>query len=116
MIPPPLPKRVLITTTDTIEGKKISKYLGPLCGFSAQNLGLKGAFRLSIERAELDNYAELISQVQEAAVADLEKKAESINADAVVGIVFDFEFQESMCAGSVSGTAVLLDTNNMNTE
>ena len=108
MKPPPLPEHFILTTSDTIEGRSIGTYLGPVSGFSAKSHGSKGAFRLAAGRKELESYSTLVSETQRAAVENLLQEAKSVGADAVIALRIDFEFQSAICVASSYGTAVIL--------
>lgn len=106
MQPPPLPGKLVLTTTDTVEGKTIGKYLGPVSGFSAKSLGVKGAFRLAAGRRELENHSSLVSETQQSALENLLQEAKAAGADAVLGLKIDIEFQDAVCVATCYGTAV----------
>ena len=108
MKPPPLPGHFITTTTDSVEGRSVAKYLGPVSGFSARNHGSKGAFRLAVGRKEMESYSSLVSETHQSALEHLTQEAKAVGAHAVVALRIDFEFQDAVCIASCYGTAVEL--------
>ncbi|MGU9952074.1 MAG: YbjQ family protein [Gammaproteobacteria bacterium WSBS_2016_MAG_OTU1] len=87
---------MILTTTHSVEGKRISEYLDIVIG---------GDLLCS----DVDNRN--IEAVRAATLKDLKKKAEALGADAVVGICIDHEVATGMhheFVVSCYGTAVLL--------
>ena len=103
---------MLITTTPGIEGRPVTEYLGIV---TAQGvLGVNavkdvGAGMRNIFGGRVKSYEnELASGVSDA-LAEMEKHAAKLGADAVVGVDVDYESMGSnMLIVSASGTAVKL--------
>jgi uncharacterized protein YbjQ (UPF0145 family) len=103
---------MLITTTPGIEGRPVTEYLGIV---SAQGvLGVNAVKDVSagmrnIFGGRVKSYEnELASGVSDA-LAEMEKQAAKLGADAVVGVDVDYESMGSnMLIVSASGTAVKL--------
>ena len=105
---------MIITTTPTIENKAITEYLGIVTGESIVGINVVkdifGAFTDFFGGRSATYEAEL-RKVKELAIKELEEKAATLGADAVVGIDFDFETvgaNGSMLMVNASGTAVKL--------
>ena len=106
---------MIITTTPSVEGHKITEYKGLVCGeiISGVNFlkdisaGLRNFF--GGRSASYEN--ELIN-AREAAIAEMSKRASEMGANAVVGVDVDYEVlgaDGSMLMVSASGTAVVID-------
>ena len=100
------------TTTPTIEGKKITEYLGIV--HSDVILGANifsdifAAVR-DIVGGRSAAYEKKLLEGKNMAIQELEDEAKRIGADAIIGIDFDYETvggKGSMLMISVSGTAV----------
>lgn len=103
---------MLITTTPGIEGRPVTEYLGivtaqGVLGVNAVkdvSAGMRNIFGGRIKSYE----NELASGVSDA-LAEMEKQAAKLGADAVVGVDVDYESMGSnMLIVSASGTAVKL--------
>ncbi len=101
---------LIITTTDSIEGSKITDYIGILR--SSIVIGTDIAFADIIAGAN-KKYRAQLNSVYDKALLDLRTKAIASNADAIVGLHTDFEeiFGKGKTKFVVSlvGTAVKLD-------
>ncbi|MCB4798270.1 YbjQ family protein [Neotamlana laminarinivorans] len=94
---------MILTTTNTIEGYKISDYLGIVTGVSTL---LKTNFSFSTQK-NLNSFSELIDKAKEEAFQKLKTNASQLKANAVVGISIDFENESgAYFFVSVTGTAV----------
>lgn len=104
---------MLITTTPGIEGRPVTEYLGIVTAqgvlgvnaFKDVSAGVRNIFGGRAKSYE----NELASGVSDA-LAELEKQAARLGADAVVGVDVDYESVGSnMLMVSASGTAVKLE-------
>lgn len=103
---------MIVTTTPSIEGRSVSGYLGIV---AAQ--GVLGVNAFKDVAASISNIlggrsrayeGELASGVSDSLV-ELEKQAEQLGADAVIGVDVDYEaVGNNMLMISTSGTAVTL--------
>jgi uncharacterized protein YbjQ (UPF0145 family) len=104
-----------ITTTPSIEGKKIAKYCGIVAGEAIMGANLfKDLFagirdivggRSAVYEAEL-------TKAREIAVRELQQRAGELGANAVVGVDLDYEVLgqgNGMLMVSASGTAVVVE-------
>tara|TARA_R110000851_G_scaffold105373_8_gene223645 strand:+ start:4368 stop:4682 length:315 start_codon:yes stop_codon:yes gene_type:complete len=104
---------MMITTTNTIEGRKIVDYRGIVVGEAIMGANIVRDFFAQItdvvgERS--DSYESKLREAREVALSELQERAAELGADAVVGVDLDYEVVgDSMLMVSASGTAVVLD-------
>jgi len=110
------PKRtvdMIITTTDSIEGRKIKDYLGIVSGEAMMGANIVKDFTAGIRNiigGRSGQYEETIRKGRREAEKDLEEIADQKGADAVVGASYDYEeMAEGMLWINVTGTAVKLE-------
>ena len=103
---------MLMTTTDGVEGRQITQYLGIVSGDAVVGANL---FRDLFARVRdivggrAGGYEKALAGAKEAAMEDLAEHAAALGADAVVGVDLDYEsVGDSMLMVSVNGTAVKL--------
>ncbi|ULQ55315.1 heavy metal-binding domain-containing protein [Flavihumibacter rivuli] len=103
---------MILTTTNTIEGRPVQQYLGVVTAETiiGANVikdifaGLRDFFG-----GRSGTYERVLQEARETALRELMSKANSVGANAVVGVDFDFETigaNGSMLMVIVSGTAV----------
>lgn len=103
---------MLLTTTPTIEGKKISTYYGVITGETIIGANVFRDFMASIRDffgGRSGAYEDVLRQAKNTALAEMEREAERMGANAVVGIDLDYETvgqSGSMLMVTCSGTAV----------
>jgi uncharacterized protein YbjQ (UPF0145 family) len=104
---------MIITTTDSIEGKKIVKTVGLARGSTirARHLGhdVMASLR-NIVGGEITDYTKMLAESREQAIQRMTKEAEGMGANAVVGT----RFVTSMVMSGASellayGTAVVVE-------
>jgi len=99
-----------MTTTPTIEGKPIKEYLGVVTGEAILGANLvKDLFAsiTDIVGGRSAAYENELSRARQIALQEMEEKAKSMGANALVGIDLDYEtVRQGMLMVSVSGTAV----------
>ena len=103
---------MIITTTATVEGRPVQEYLGIV---NAQSIiganifkdlfaGLRDVFG-----GRSKTYEKVLEQAKEDALRELSQKAQSMGANAILGVDLDFEtVGGSMLMVIASGTAVKL--------
>lgn len=95
---------MIITTTDTVEGKSIEKVLGLVMANSvrAKHIGrdIMAGLR-NLAGGEIAEYTKLMADSRELAVQRMAKRAEEMGGNAVVGTRF-------ITAGITSGAAEIL--------
>jgi uncharacterized protein YbjQ (UPF0145 family) len=106
---------MILTTTPSIEGRRITAYLGIVTGEAILGADLfKDIFAgiRNIVGGRSAAYEKELGRARETAMAELELLAGELGADAVVGVDLDYEVigtGGSMLMVSASGTAVRLD-------
>lgn len=106
---------MIITTTSTVEGKKIRQYLNIVSGETiiGANLirDLFAAVR-DIVGGRSGAYEEVLREAKETAINEMIANAEKLGANAVIGVDLDYEALgsgNSMLMVTASGTAVILE-------
>ena len=104
---------MIITTTPTIEGRKIAEYRGIVVGEAIMGANVVRDVFASITDivgGRSGAYESKLQDARDTALNELEARAASVGADAVVGVDLDYEVVgQSMLMVSASGTAVVLD-------
>ncbi|GAL17396.1 heavy metal-binding domain-containing protein [Vibrio maritimus] len=106
---------MIVTTTQTVEGKRIVNYKGVIAGeailganvFKDMFAGLR-----DIVGGRSGTYERELQRAREIALKELEQKASDMGANAVVGVDLDYEVLgtgNGMLMVSASGTAVVVD-------
>ena len=104
---------MIITTTDTVEGKRIAEVYGLVMGNTvrARHLGKDiMALLRNVAGGEIGEYSRLLAESREQSLARLVQRAEEKGANAVVGL----RFVTSVITGGAAeilayGTAVKLE-------
>ncbi len=98
------------TTTNTIEGKKIVTYHGIVTGETIIGANIFRDFFARVRDivgGRSKAYEEVLKEARETALREMEEKASSVGANAVIGVDLDYEtVGQSMLMVTVSGTAV----------
>ena len=105
---------MIITTTPTVEGKPISRYLGVVSGETILGVNairdLKAGLR-DIFGGRSGAYEEELRRAREIALDEMSSAAAELGANAVVGVDLDYETvgsQGGMLMVTASGTAVVV--------
>lgn len=105
---------MLLTTTPTIEGQPIREYKGIVTGETIIGANfMKDLFAgiRDIIGGRSGSYEKVLREAKDTALAEMEQRAASMGANAVVGIGVDYETvgqSGSMLMVAVSGTAVVI--------
>lgn len=105
---------MILTTTESVDGKRIVAYLGIVSGEAIMGANIFRDFFAGIRDivgGRSGGYEKAIRSAKEAALADMRAAAQDLGADAVVGIDLDYEVvgqNGSMLMVSANGTAVRL--------
>ena len=101
---------MIITTTHTIEGKKIVQYFGVVAGEAIIGANIFRDFFASIRDivgGRSAAYEKELRKAKDAALAEMAELAEQMGANAVVGVDLDYNvIGQSMMMVSANGTAV----------
>lgn len=104
-----------VTTTPTIEGRKIVRYCGVIAGEAIMGANVfKDLFASvrDIVGGRSATYEKELQRAREIALAELQERAAQLGANAVVGVDLDYEVLgqgNSMLMVSASGTAVVVE-------
>ena len=105
---------MLLTTTESVEGRRVAAYLGLITGEAILGVNIfRDLFSgiRDIIGGRAGGYQKALRDAREAALADMAQAAEELGADAIVGIDLDYEVlgeKNGMLMVSVNGTAVKL--------
>jgi len=105
---------MLVSTTPTIENKRIVKYLGLVSGEAILGANIfKDLFAgiRDIVGGRSAAYEQELRKAKDIALEEMQQQAAALGANAVVGVDLDYETvgQGSMLMVSASGTAVVLE-------
>ncbi len=105
---------MLVLTTPSIEGKKISRYFGLVSGEAILGANIfKDLFAgiRDIVGGRSQAYEKELRKAKDIAVQEMIRDAQNLGANAVIGVDLDYETlgNGSMLMVSVSGTAVLFE-------
>lgn len=105
---------MLLTTTPTIEGRPVVRYLGIVTSESIIGANFVRDFFASIRDViggRSGSYESVLREAKDAALRELQQEAERLGANAVVGVDLDYETvggSGSMLMVTASGTAVII--------
>ena len=103
---------MILTTTQTIEGRPITGYKGIVVGEDIMGANVVRDFFAQVTDivgGRSGAYESKLKDARDEAMRELEERAAEVGADAVVGVDLDYEVVgDSMLMVSVSGTAVTL--------
>lgn len=106
---------MILTTTPTVEGRRISRYCGIVTGEAILGANVFRDFFAGIRDViggRSGAYEKVLRSAREAALETLRERAAEMGAQAVVGIDLDYEVlgeSNGMLMVSASGTAVALE-------
>lgn len=106
---------MLVTTTNTIEGRKISAYKGLVAGEAILGANLFRDLFASIRDivgGRAGAYEKVLNDARETAIAEMTDKASALGANAVIGVDIDYETvgqNGSMLMVTAAGTAVIVE-------
>lgn len=106
---------MIVTTTDSVEGRAITAYLGIVSGDAVMGTNIFRDMLASVRDivgGRSGSYETILAEAKDAALADLEARAAERGADAVVAVDLDYEVvggdSKTMLIVSANGTAVKL--------
>lgn len=105
---------MIVTTTNSIEGRKISAYLGIVCGEVIVGANIfKDLFAgvRDIVGGRAGAYEKTLDRARREAIEEIKAEAQALGADAILGITFDYESigsSATMLMVTLTGTAVKL--------
>ena len=104
-----------LTTTPSIEGKRITKYCGVIAGEAILGANLFKDLSAGIRDlvgGRSATYEKELQRAREIALEELRQRAQDLGANAVIGIDIDYEImgkENGMLMVSASGTAVIVE-------
>jgi uncharacterized protein YbjQ (UPF0145 family) len=105
---------MIVTTTPTIENKPVTEYLGIVTGETIIGANIIKDFFAGIRDiigGRSGSYEKVLRQAKDSALKEMEEIAQSLGAEAIVGVDLDYETIGSkggMLMVTASGTAVKL--------
>ena len=103
---------MIVSTTPTLEGRRIVEYLGPVAGEAVYGANIFRDLFASIRDVvggRAGGYQKVLRSGRESAFADMIEEARDLGANAIVGVDVDYESlgeTNSMLMVSCNGTAV----------
>lgn len=107
-------KKMIITTTNSIEGRKITQYKGIVFGEVVSGVNFIKDFAAGLTNffgGRSNSYEGELVEARENAIDEMRKRAESMGANAIIGVDIDYEVlgQGNMLMVTASGTAVVVE-------
>lgn len=105
----------MVITTNTVEGKKITRYIGIVSGEAILGANIFKDFFAGIRDivgGRSAAYEEELRKAKDIAIAEMTQQAQMMGGNAVIGVDLDYETigsNGSMLMVSASGTAVVLE-------
>ena len=106
---------MLVTTTPSVEGRRIGRYCGVVCGEAIMGANLfKDLFAgiRDLVGGRSGTYERELQRARDIALQEMQERATELGANAIVGVDLDYEVlgqQNGMLMVSASGTAVVLE-------
>ena len=106
---------MLMTTTPSVEGKRIVRYLGVVTGETIIGANVFRDFLAGVRDffgVRSASYEAVLREAKDTALEEMARQAEALGANAVVGIDLDYETvggSGSMLMVTCSGTAVRVE-------
>ena len=101
---------MLLTTTNTIEGKHITHYYGIVSGETIIGANVFRDLFASIRDivgGRSGSYEKVLGEAKDTALREMQEQAQTLGANAVIGVDLDYEtVNGSMLMVTASGTAV----------
>ncbi len=107
--------KMISTTTTTIEGKRIVEYRGIVFGEVISGVDFVRDLAASFSNffgGRSNSYEQELAQARENALCEMEERAASLGANAVIGVDIDYEVlgaDNGMLMVTASGTAVVIE-------
>jgi uncharacterized protein YbjQ (UPF0145 family) len=105
---------MILTTTGTVEGRRVTAYLGLVAGEAVLGVNIfRDLFSgiRDIIGGRAGGYQNALRDAREHAVEDMVEAAKALGADAIIGVDVDYEVlgeKNGMLMVSINGTAVKL--------
>lgn len=106
---------MIVTTTDSVDGRNVGQYLGIVSGDAVLGTNIFKDLFASVRDVvggRAASYEKVLQEGKDMALADMVERARALGADAVVGVDLDYEViggdNKTLLMVSVNGTAVKL--------
>ncbi|MGB0682372.1 MAG: YbjQ family protein [Magnetovibrionaceae bacterium] len=106
---------MIVTTTDSVEGKRVIQYLGVVSGEAVMGTNVFRDFFAGIRDivgGRSGSYEKELKKAKDLSIGDMIAEAQELGADAIVAVDLDYESiggqDKSMLMVSANGTAVKL--------
>lgn len=105
---------MILSTTSLVEGRSVSRYIGIVTGEAIIGANIfRDMFATvrDIVGGRSATYEKALAEARETAMREMQQRAETLGANAVIGVDLDYEVlgqQNGMLMVSVSGTAVVI--------
>ena len=104
---------MIVTTSDGIEGKRITRYLGIVSGEAVYGANIFRDFFASVRDVvggRAGGYEQVLKDGKHTAINDMMEEAQALGANAVIAVDLDYEnIGQSMLMVSANGTAVVVE-------
>ena len=106
---------MIVTTTPTVEGRKIVEYKGIVFGEVISGVDFIrdiGASFRNFFGGRSEGYEQELQNARETAIEEMQRRAVAMGANAVIGVDIDYEVlgtDNGMMMVNASGTAVVLE-------
>ena len=106
---------MLVTTTSTLQGKQITRYLGIVSGETIIGANVFRDFFAGIRDivgGRSGSYEEVLRQAKDTALKEMQQQAMAMGGNAVIGVDVDYETvgsNGSMLMVTASGPAVVME-------
>ena len=106
---------MIVTTTPSVEGKRITSYRGIVCGEVISGVSFIRDLAASFTNflgGRSGSYEDELIQARQSALEEMEQRAAQLGANAVVGVDIDYEVlgaDNGMLMVTASGTAVVVE-------
>lgn len=104
---------MLLTTTNALEGKQITRYIGIVSGETIIGANVLRDIMASWRDffgGRSGSYEKVLREAKETALREMEEQARLMGANAVIGVDLDYEtVGDSMLMVTAAGTAVVME-------
>lgn len=103
---------MIVTTTPSIEGKRIIEYKGIVNGEVISGIDFVKDFAAGFTNlfgGRSDSYESELCEARNQALKEMEMRALNLGANAIVGVDIDYETINNMLMITASGTAVVIE-------
>ncbi|MDQ0163822.1 YbjQ family protein [Bacillus alveayuensis] len=101
---------MIVSTTPTLQGKTVERYLGIVSGEAIMGANVVRDFLASVTDViggRSSSYENKLAEGREIALREMQEKAQRLGANAIVGVDLDFEtLRDGMMMCIATGTAV----------